>query len=92
MAEQMAPRGLNRKEAAAYLGISPDLFDRGIFAGVLPQPRKLFEKRIWDLRELDRALDDLPHFTVDERRRGDPSNDNPDQPLSERERWLANQK
>lgn len=30
------PRGLSRSAAAAYLGISPDLFDRGIVEGVLP--------------------------------------------------------
>lgn len=87
------PRGLSRSAAAAYLGISPDLFDRGIVEGVLPQPRKLFEKRIWDMRELDAALDELPHFTAADRKRGSgPSNDNSDAPLSAREAWLAGQK
>jgi predicted DNA-binding transcriptional regulator AlpA len=85
----LPPRGLSRKEAADYLGIGTELLDRAAEAGVLPQPRKLMGKRIWDRVDLDRALDELPHWTADGRRRDAPSNDNPDAAQHSREAWLA---
>ena len=57
----LAPRLIGREAAAAYLGISPGLFDVLVKAGRLPPPKKLGERRLlWDVRELDAAVDCWP--------------------------------
>jgi hypothetical protein len=56
----MAPRGLSRDQAAAYLGIGSSLFDRLVADGTLPKPKHLAGRRVWDIRGLDRAFDALP--------------------------------
>lgn len=85
----VVPRNVNRLEAAAYTGIGPDLFDRAVATGLLPQPKVIFGRNVWDLVELDRAIDELPH-------RGDvddgASNDNRNGESSGREAWLATQR
>ena len=55
------PRGLSRADAAAYVGISPSLFMVMVEDGRMPKPRLANARRIWDRRELDVAIDDLPH-------------------------------
>ena len=52
-------RGLSRGEAAAYVGIGTTLFDQLVANGTLPKGQKVFGRVIYDLRQLDRALDDL---------------------------------
>ena len=54
------PRGLSRIVAAAYLGVSPSTFDRMILDGLMPKPKHIGARRIWDRRQLDLAFDDLP--------------------------------
>ena len=57
----LAPRLINRDAAAAYVSISPTLFDRMVEDGRMPRPRLLGSKRrAWDVRELDAAIDRLP--------------------------------
>lgn len=85
-------RGLSRSEAATYLGIGVDTFDRGIEADLLPQPHMLFTKRIWDVEDLDRALRELPYSTGDDRRRGEASQRDSDEQPFDREKWLADQR
>ena len=57
----MAPIGLSREEAAAYIGVGASLFDRLISDGRMPQPRPLGERLIWDVAEVTAAFRALPH-------------------------------
>ncbi len=53
-------RGLSRVQAAAYIGVSPSLFDEMVADGRMPKPKKVNARTIWDRRALDRAFDRLP--------------------------------
>lgn len=64
----LAPRGLSRAEAAAYVGVSPSMFDIMVADGRMPAPKRVNARTIWDLRMLDHAFDALP----DEGGRNDP--------------------
>jgi predicted DNA-binding transcriptional regulator AlpA len=50
------PRGLSRVWAAAYVGISPTLFDRAVSEGKMPKPFRLYGRVLWDIRKLDAAI------------------------------------
>src|SRR5262249_35766475 len=50
------PRGLSRVQAAAYVGISPTLFDRAVHQGKMPKPFGLYGRVLWDIRKLDAAI------------------------------------
>jgi predicted DNA-binding transcriptional regulator AlpA len=57
----LAPRLINREAAADYVNLSPNTFDEMVKAGKMPQPKLLTERRkAWDVRALDRAVDNLP--------------------------------
>jgi predicted DNA-binding transcriptional regulator AlpA len=56
----LAPRGLSRVEAAAYVGISPSLFDTMVKEGRMPKPKRINSRAVWDRVEVDLAFDDLP--------------------------------
>ena len=56
----LAPRGLSRAEAAAYVGISPSLFDTMIKEGKMPRPKRINSRAVWDRLQLDLAFDALP--------------------------------
>ncbi len=60
-------RGLSRAEAAAYVGVSPSLFDQMVADGRMPKPKGgTNSRRIWDRRRLDAAFDALPdHYDAD---------------------------
>ena len=53
----LAPRGLSRVEAAAYVGVSPSTFDKLIEAGLMPRPKifPMINRRVWDRELLDLA-------------------------------------
>jgi hypothetical protein len=53
-------RGLDEAEAAVYLSLSPTLFRQLVFQAVMPRPRVVGRRRIWDIEELDRAFLALP--------------------------------
>ena len=55
----LPPRGLNRVTAAAYLGISPCLFDQMVKDGRMPVPLRIITRVIWDRRLIDGAFDSL---------------------------------
>lgn len=55
-----AARGLNRVEAAAYVGLSPTMFDKMVAEGKMPRAKQVGARRIWDVRRLDYAFDALP--------------------------------
>lgn len=54
------PRGLNREEAAGYVGVSPRKFDELTGDGRMPKPRRVDGRVIWDRVALDVYFDALP--------------------------------
>ena len=54
------PRGLSRLESAAYIGVSPALFDEMVRDGRMPQPKVINSRVVWDRYQLDLAFEALP--------------------------------
>ena len=52
-------RGLDRDEAAIFVGIPLASFDQMVSDGRLPKPIELDGQFVWDLVQLDRAFDRL---------------------------------
>lgn len=59
------PRGLNRLEAANYIGVGATLFDQMVKDGRMPRPFRINSRSVWDMRELDLAFDSLSRETND---------------------------
>lgn len=53
-------RGLDECEAAVYLSISPSFFRKLVEGRLMPRPRVVGSRRIWDVDELDLAFKALP--------------------------------
>lgn len=53
-------RGLNRVQAAAYIGVSASLFDQMVRDGRMPRAKSINARTVWDRLALDRAFDRLP--------------------------------
>ena len=53
-------RGLDEAEAAVYLSLSPSMFRQLVVQAIMPRPRVVGRRRIWDVEELDRAFVALP--------------------------------
>ena len=58
--EGTLPRGLSRRQAAAYVGVSPTTFDAMVADGRMPKPKHIGARRVWDRRRVDEAFDELP--------------------------------
>lgn len=56
---RLRPRGLNREDAAAYIGVSARKFDELVGDGRMPAAIQIDGRKVWDLRELDQAFDRL---------------------------------
>jgi predicted DNA-binding transcriptional regulator AlpA len=56
----LAPRGLSRTEAAAYVGVSPSKFDELVKDRRMPAPKRVDTRTIWDRVKVDAAFDALP--------------------------------
>ena len=54
------PRGLSRGEAAAYIGVSPSLFDQMVKDHRMPCPKRINSRTVWDRLALDEAFAALP--------------------------------
>lgn len=54
------PLGLSRAQAAAYIGVSTGLFDRLVLEGLMPAPKQLAARTVWDRRALEAAFAALP--------------------------------
>jgi predicted DNA-binding transcriptional regulator AlpA len=54
------PRGLSRDEAARYIGVSPSKFDEMVSVGLMPRPKRIDRRVVWDRLKLDAAFSDLP--------------------------------
>ena len=52
-------RGLDHDEAVTYIGVSHRVFDQMVNDGRLPQPTEFDGESVWDLVQLDRAMDRL---------------------------------
>jgi predicted DNA-binding transcriptional regulator AlpA len=58
--QQNSPRrALRRKEAADYAGISATFFDELVKNGQMPKPAHIGKRTVWDIRQLDEALDNV---------------------------------
>ena len=57
----LPPRGLCRELAAAYIGVGGSKFDEMVREGLMPKPRVIGSRRLWDRPELDIAFSNLPH-------------------------------
>jgi predicted DNA-binding transcriptional regulator AlpA len=53
--------GLSRLEAAAYVGISATTFDQLVAETLMPRPRLIRGRQVWDVDELRAAFKTLPH-------------------------------
>jgi hypothetical protein len=43
-----------------YIGVSAGKFDQLVADGRMPAPLKIDGRRVWDIRSLDMAFDELP--------------------------------
>lgn len=57
-------RGLNRAQAASYIGVSPSLFDKLVADGRMPPPKRINSRTVWDRWTIDKAFDLLPGGTL----------------------------
>ena len=53
-------RGLSRVEAAIYIGVGVTKFDELAAAGLMPKPKRIGGRLVWDIVALDIAFDLLP--------------------------------
>ncbi len=63
-------RGLNRVQSARYVGIGVTKFDQLVQEHRMPQPKKIDNRKVWDIRALDLYFDDLPDDDVECRKTG----------------------
>lgn len=56
----LEPRGLNREQAARYVGVGTSKFDEMVADGRMPGPKEIDRRKVWDRRGLDAAFDNLP--------------------------------
>ena len=56
----LPPRGLSRTEAAAYIGVSPTLFDHLVRDRRMPPPKRINARTVWDRKKLDWAFELIP--------------------------------
>ena len=61
----LPPRGLSREEAAAYIGVSPSLFDILVKDGRMPRPKRINSRVVWDRLKLDVAFEGLDDTDAD---------------------------
>lgn len=56
----LAPIGLSREESAAYIGVSPSLFDEMVADGRMPPPKQINKRTVWHRIKIDLAFEGLP--------------------------------
>ncbi len=61
----LPPRGLSRVQSAAYIGISPTLFDEMVKDGRMPPPVRINSRVLWDRLQLDDAFAALSDSGID---------------------------
>lgn len=55
----LPPRGLDRAQAAAYVGLSPSTFDKLVRDGRMPKPTHIGARVVWDRIKVDEAFSAL---------------------------------
>ena len=63
---RMLARGLNRHDAALYVGVSATHFDEMVRDGRMPQPKVSGSRVIWDRHKLDAYFSELTERGGDE--------------------------
>lgn len=63
--QTLEPRGLNREQAAGYVGVGTSKFDEMVADGRMPAPKEIDRRKVWDRRGLDLAFDSLPSSDAD---------------------------
>lgn len=56
-------RGVDRREAADIVGVSPTFFDRLVREGTMPRPIALHGRKIWNRIQIEKAFDALTGIT-----------------------------
>ncbi len=56
----LAPIGLKREQAAAYIGFSPAKFDQLVKNRLMPLPKRVGYSVRWDLEKVKKAFKALP--------------------------------
>lgn len=56
----LAPRFISREAAAAYVCLSPNKFDELVRDGRMPRAKVIDRRKVWDVRQLDAAADNIP--------------------------------
>ncbi len=67
------PRGLNRDEAAYYIGVGPTKFDQLVADGRMPRGKRIDGRVVWDRAQLDMAfseIDSQPRNRIDDAMQG----------------------
>ena len=59
------PRGLNRAQAASYIGVSPGTFDRLVAEGKMPTPKRVGARVLFDREAIDLAFSVLGEDSAD---------------------------
>jgi predicted DNA-binding transcriptional regulator AlpA len=54
------PRGLSREEAARYIGVGPTKFDELVADRLMPRPKQIGRRTVWDRAQIDMAFTALP--------------------------------
>ena len=55
--------GVDRREAADIVGVSPTFFDRLVREGTMPQPIAIHGRKIWHRIQVEKAFDALTGMT-----------------------------
>ena len=58
--KSLPPLGINRVEAAAFIGVSPSKFDEMVEDGRMPKPKKIDGRVVWPVKRLTQAFEALP--------------------------------
>jgi predicted DNA-binding transcriptional regulator AlpA len=56
----LPPLGLSRVEAAAYIGVSPSMFDLMVKDGRMPRPKRINGRVVWDRKRVEAYWASLP--------------------------------
>jgi hypothetical protein len=56
----LAPRGLSRVQASAYVGVGVTKFDQMVADHRMPPPKAVDGRLVWDRLKLDEAFEALP--------------------------------
>jgi predicted DNA-binding transcriptional regulator AlpA len=63
--------GMNRTQAADYIGLSASKFDEMVRDGRMPPPKQIDKRCVWDSRQLTLAFEKLPGGADDDRNEWD---------------------